>query len=122
MGQKVVSLVLVVLLSSPSLADARDVYMTRPPLHQAVTKGDIKKVRTILAKGTPVDQRAPHRETALMFAARAGKKNIYDYLLTQGADVKLIAASEQSWGEIPYLSRLHTLMIDESGTYRKQCQ
>jgi hypothetical protein len=64
----------------------------RPLLMEAVRKGDIGGVRTLLAKGVEVDEKVRDGITALMFASSLGHTEIVKVLLNAGAEVN--AATE----------------------------
>jgi ankyrin repeat protein len=60
------------------------------PLHYAATGGNPAMVRLFLAKGAPVDARAPNGRTPLMMAARYGGSDAAEVLLEAGADRALV--------------------------------
>ncbi len=57
------------------------------PLHKAVSEGNLKKVRELLAAGTPVDERNEDGATPLMMAVMLDRQKIFRVLLDAGADV-----------------------------------
>lgn len=57
------------------------------PLHYAAFSGQIDIARYLLAKGAPIDARAPNGQTALMLAVREGQFAIAKLLVEMGADI-----------------------------------
>jgi ankyrin repeat protein len=55
-------------------------------LHKAAGTGDLKKVRELLAAGTPIDERDEEGVTPLMIAANFDQLNVFRALLEGGAD------------------------------------
>jgi hypothetical protein len=60
------------------------------PLHYAASGGSVSLVRLFLARGAPVDARAPGGATPLMMAARYGGSAVAEVLLEAGADPSLV--------------------------------
>ena len=58
-----------------------------PALHQAAQKGDLERVKELLAAGEFVDQEDAPGRTALYFAAFFGHTQIIETLLKQGANI-----------------------------------
>jgi len=58
------------------------------PIHEAVFKGNLKRVRALLNQGVPVNNRSiGHGLTPLHYAAHVGRPNIVQELLRRGARV-----------------------------------
>jgi ankyrin repeat protein len=88
-------------------------------LIEAVRRGDLAEVQTLLAGGTPVDMATRAGETALMWAAGTGKVEIVRVLLAHGADPAACDAYGRSvlaWaaegGDLPAFSLLYSLGSD----------
>lgn len=60
--------------------------VSNAPLHQAVVKGDKKKVATLLEQGAKVDARDAHGRTPLFVAAENGDVDAVKELLDHGAN------------------------------------
>lgn len=58
-----------------------------PPLHQAVEVGDLRRVKSLLRKGAPVDARDDYNRTPLHSAASKGDKVVSEVLIAANADV-----------------------------------
>lgn len=56
-------------------------------IHEAAKKGDLEKVKALVAKGEKVNIKDDHNLTPLYYAAETGHKNLCKYLITKGADV-----------------------------------
>ena len=65
-------------------------------LHSAAEKGDVQKIRELLAAGKPVDQRDPCGDTALLVAARQGHEEAFFALLAAGADPHAVGYAGES--------------------------
>ena len=65
---------------------------------EAVTAGDVDRVRTLLAAGADCSERSGDGATALMLAAHAGNLNMVKTLIEAGADVN--ATDERGWGAL----------------------
>ena len=59
------------------------------PLHYAACAPDADVLRLLLDKGAPIDSRSPTGDTPLMMAARYGNETSVNFLIAQGADLKL---------------------------------
>lgn len=59
-----------------------------PPLHAAALRGDLPRVRELLAYGAPVDEEEqPSGTTALFKAAFSGHIDVMEELMKHGADI-----------------------------------
>ena len=58
-----------------------------PKLHQAACRGDVAKIKELLAAGKSVDVRDQHRKTALLRAAQNGQAEAFRALVEAGADI-----------------------------------
>jgi ankyrin repeat protein len=67
-------------------------------LLDAVTAGDVDRVRTALAAGADRNERDGDGATALMLAAHAGDLGMVKTLIAAGADVN--ATDERGWGAL----------------------
>ena len=65
---------------------------SNPPLFDAAIAGDTSTMQALLDKGTDVDTRGKHGETALTYAAGEGHEAAVQVLLDKGADVNAKAA------------------------------
>ena len=74
------------------------------PLHDAVIENRIDSVRTLLANGTPADLRDANGLSALTTAARYGRLQIMEILVSYGADVDL-RSGRNDW--TPLLHAIH---------------
>ncbi|MEO6462508.1 MAG: ankyrin repeat domain-containing protein [Candidatus Eisenbacteria bacterium] len=63
----------------------------KPAWHQAVKRGDVRTVRTLLAAGTDPDARDRYGQTGLMLAAYAGHGKVVEALLAAGARLDVVA-------------------------------
>ena len=68
------------------------------PIHDAVTSGDVGRVRELLAGGADCNGRNGDGATALMLAAHAGRLDLAQALIDAGADVN--ATDERGWGAL----------------------
>ena len=60
-----------------------------PTIHVAALLGDLAKVKAFIDQGVPVDaNKGGTSETALFIAARAGQKEVAEFLIDRGADTK----------------------------------
>ena len=57
----------------------------------AIRRGDIQIVRDFLGRGTDVDARDHHGQTALMLAAHAGHREIVETLIAHRANLNITA-------------------------------
>jgi uncharacterized protein len=57
------------------------------PLHDAARAGDLEKVRTLIAEGTPIDAQSDRGETPLILATLAGHKDVVELLIEKGAAI-----------------------------------
>lgn len=57
----------------------------------AVTRGDVERVRQLLRAGAEVNARDRHGQTALMLAALRGSREMVETLVEGGADLNLTA-------------------------------
>jgi len=67
-------------------------------LLDAVTAGDVDRVRQLLAAGADCNERNGDAATALMLAAHAGNLDLVKTLIDAGADVN--ATDERGWGPL----------------------
>lgn len=67
-------------------------------LLDAVTAGDVDRVRKLLAAGADCNERNGDVATALMLAAHAGNLDLVKTLIDAGADVN--ATDERGWGPL----------------------
>ena len=67
-------------------------------LLDAVSAGDIDRVRKLLAAGADCNERSGDGATALMLAAYAGRLDLVKTLIDAGADVN--ATDERGWGAL----------------------
>jgi len=67
-------------------------------LLDAVSAGDIDRVRKLLAAGADCNERNGEGATALMLAAYAGRLDLVKILIDAGADVN--ATDERGWGAL----------------------
>ena len=72
---------------------------TLSSIQMAAYQGDLVKVKRFLEQGLSVDSRDSEGHTALHFAVLRGKRDVVEFLLSQGADVNL---KDKSWGFIPW--------------------
>jgi hypothetical protein len=61
----------------------------------AAVRGDLERLRIMLASDAHVNDRDEAGITPLMAAARAGRANVVEYLLSRGADIN---AAAPAWG------------------------
>jgi hypothetical protein len=64
------------------------------PLFKAVKKGDVAKLRELLAAGEPVDAQDHERMTPLMRAAQSGQAEAFRVLAEAGANLHALAMSQ----------------------------
>lgn len=57
----------------------------------AINRGDVRHVRDLLDRGTDVDARDRHGQTALMLAAHAGQRQVVEVLIAYRADLNTTA-------------------------------
>jgi ankyrin repeat protein len=57
----------------------------------AIKRGDVQDVRNLLDRGTDVDARDRHGQTALMLAAHAGRRDVVEALIAHGANLNTTA-------------------------------
>ncbi|RPI19675.1 MAG: ankyrin repeat domain-containing protein [Acidobacteriales bacterium] len=57
----------------------------------AIKRGDVQYVRDMLDRGTDVDVRDRHGQTALMLAAHAGHREVVEVLIGHGANLNTTA-------------------------------
>ena len=57
----------------------------------AIKRGDIHSIRDLLARGSDVDARDRHGQTALMLAAHAGHREVVEILIAHGANLNITA-------------------------------
>ena len=69
---------------------------TLSSIYMAAYQGDLAEVKRFLEQGISVDSRDSEGHTALHFAALNGKRDVVEFLLSQGADVD--ANFNSSWG------------------------
>jgi len=90
----------------------------------AARRGDINTIRILLNKGTDVNAKDRHGETALIWAAAIGNIDLVKLLIAKGADVNIFDkegytafkyADEQGYTEIAGL--LKDREIKSSGIY-----
>jgi len=67
------------------------------PIHDAALTGNLRRVRTLLNQGVPVNSRDGHGLTPLHMATNAGRLNIVQELLRRGARVN----PRSKYGRIP---------------------
>lgn len=72
---------------------------TLSSIYMAAYQGDLAKVKRFLEQGISVDSRNSGGQTALHYAVLRGKREVVEFLLSQGADVNL---KDKSWGFIPW--------------------
>ncbi len=77
-------------------------------LFDAVTNGDVERVRELLAAGADCDARDGEGATALMLAAYAGNLAVVKTLIEAGADVN--ARGEGGWS--PLMKAAHNAELD----------
>lgn len=58
---------------------------------EAITCGDMRKIRVLLAQGADVNSRDRHGQTALMLAAHAGHRELAEILIAHHADLNATA-------------------------------
>ena len=58
---------------------------------EAITCGDMRKTRALLAQGADVNSRDRHGQTALMLAAHAGHRKVVETLVAHRADLNVTA-------------------------------
>ncbi|HEX6738140.1 MAG TPA: ankyrin repeat domain-containing protein [Vicinamibacteria bacterium] len=75
------------------------------PLKRAAAAGDVAQVQALLAAGTPADEPAHPRATALMIAARRGQVEVMRALIAAGADVDRRDRAVNGW--TPLVHALH---------------
>ena len=68
------------------------------PILDALTSGDVGRVRELLAAGADCNERNGEGATALMLAAHAGRLDLVQTLIDAGADVN--ATDERGWGAL----------------------
>jgi ankyrin repeat protein len=56
-------------------------------LHQAVSDGDLERVRALLSAGAKVNEKGKEGRTALHLAVKGGHKDVVELLIAKGADV-----------------------------------
>ena len=57
----------------------------------AIKRGDVQEVRDLLDRGTDVDSRDRHGQTALMLAAHAGHREVVEALIAHRANLNTTA-------------------------------
>jgi len=67
------------------------------PLHEAATKGELPKVKTLVTRGVNINGENSQGETALHLASKRGHKRIVEFLLAHGADVN----AQNTYGDTP---------------------
>lgn len=82
---RVVTMVLVALVSAASLAPAEG--GDESLLYEAAAAGDVRQVKRLLAVGTKVDMRDSARRTPLLLATHANHVEVARLLIEAGADV-----------------------------------
>jgi ankyrin repeat protein len=114
----VVLLILLLLSASIALAD---------PLLDAVTKGDLAKVKTLIAHGNALDAENAQGETALHLAVKHGHKRIVLVLLahevnvnaqTSAGDTPLHYAAERGRSEIVEMLLVHGVDVHARNSQR----
>ena len=65
-------------------------------IHKAIERGDLKKVKELLAAGAPVDERNRGGQTPLMIAVMHNLTPYFKALLMAGADVNAVDAVGES--------------------------
>lgn len=73
----------------------------KTPLHQAVEKGDIEAVRSLLAQGADINAKSWNSETPLGTAVYHRQKEIVALLLSHGAEVNSAYTGNGLFGTIP---------------------
>jgi uncharacterized protein len=58
---------------------------------EAIKRGDVEDIRILLGRGTDVDARDRHGQTALMLAAHAGHREVVETLIAHRADLNTTA-------------------------------
>ena len=58
---------------------------------EAIKRGDVQRVRDLLDRGTDVDARDGHGQTALMLAAHAGHREVVEVLIGHRANLNTTA-------------------------------
>ena len=58
---------------------------------EAIKRGDVQRVRDLLERGTDVDARDGHGQTALMLAAHAGHREVVEVLIGHRANLNTTA-------------------------------
>jgi hypothetical protein len=81
------ALVALVLALLPWVGPVRADTTLDEQLIEAVHKGDLKTVTTLLEKGAAVNARDPDGRTGLMWAARMGPSKIVELLIREGAEL-----------------------------------
>jgi hypothetical protein len=75
------------LMLFPALWAATAIAAADGDLIQAATRGNLREVKRLVAKGADVNAKADHGYTALMVASRNGHSEVVKLLLAKGADV-----------------------------------
>lgn len=73
---------------------------TAGPLHDAAKEGDLKRIQTLIEKGTNINAKDENDLTALHYAAIEGHRSIGELLVDKGADIN--AQNQKGWTPLNY--------------------
>ena len=85
----------------PPTVKAPNISTPNISIHDAAAKGNIDAVKHHLAAGVDVNAKGYRGFTPLHYAARNGRKEIVELLITKGADVNVKIVSGPSIGNTP---------------------
>ena len=85
----------------------------RSDLHEPAARGDLVAVKEIIEKKGKVDKKDIAGQTALMYAAEAGKMNVVVYLVEQGADVNAMSGKQGRGTPLIYATAANQIEVVE---------